>query len=91
MKISKILVALFAFCMLFSSVTFAKSKNALDIKNQSVQLLMQLNEEGLANRKNDVELEKPDTHADTQRVILLKQKFEQEKAEDFPHYKPKNK
>ena len=88
MKVSKILVALFAFCMLFSSVTFAKSKNAMDIKNQSVQLLMQLNEEGLAVRKNDEQMEKPDTQADTQRVELLKQKYEQERAEDFPNSRP---
>ena len=91
MKVSKILVALFAFCMLFSSVTFAKSKNAMDIKNQSVQLLMQLNEEGLASRKNDVQMEKPDTQADTRRVELLKQKFQQEKAKDFPKSKPRKK
>ena len=88
MKSTKIFVLIFSFCIVFSGVTFAKTYSGLDMNNKSVQLLKQLNDNGIEVRKNDKVIEKPDVSGDISRAAAKKQEFYDEKKEAFPSLYP---
>lgn len=84
MKLPKILILIMGLCLVFSGVSFAKSFRVMDSSNASVQLLKQLNEEGIEKKKQDTPIEKPDISADTARVKAEKDKFYEQKRIAFP-------
>ena len=86
MKLSRILVLLFGLCILFSTVSFAKTRAGMDMSNPSVQLLKKLNDEGKLVRQNDEPVEMPDVSQDTSRAAQKKQEFENAKKEAFPSF-----
>ncbi|MCR4881210.1 MAG: hypothetical protein K6A44_04580 [bacterium] len=84
MKLSNILVLIFGFCLLFSTVTFARTRSGLDMSSPSVQLLKELNDEGKKLRQNDIPVSMPDVTADTSRAAQKKIEFENTKRVAFP-------
>ena len=84
MKTTKILFVIFAFCILFSGVTIAKAYSGMDMNNPSVQLLKQLNDNGVQVRKNDSSVTKPDVSGDINRANEKKKEFYDAKREAFP-------
>ena len=88
MKTTKILLMIFAFCIVFSGVTIAKTHNGMDMNNDSVRLLKQLNDNGIEVRKNDKKIEKLDVSGDINRAQGKKQEFYDAKKEAFPSLYP---
>lgn len=79
---------IFAFCIVFSGVTIAKTYSGMDMNNKSVQLLKQLNDNGAELRKNDKLIEKPDISGDINRAQEKKKEFYDAKREAFPSLYP---
>ena len=84
MKLSKILMLIMLLCVVFSGVSFAKSLKGMDETNSSVQLLKQLNNDGIEKRKQDNPIQKPDISSDITRAQGEKDKFYEQKRIAFP-------